>query len=74
MVSGLRGNGDGLEGCRRGLLVAEPGAGDNEVEHLDDLGADAPGKLALAPAVSACSMASTRVLHATVTPWRSSSA
>ena len=46
MVVGFGGDGDGVEAGGGGFWVAQAGAGGDEVEDLDDLGAEAAGELA----------------------------
>ena len=46
MVVGLGGDGERVESGGDGFVVAQAGAGGDEVEHLDDLGAEAAGELA----------------------------
>ena len=45
VVVGLRSDGDRVESGRRGLVIAQAGAGGGLVEYLHDLGAEAAGEL-----------------------------
>ena len=47
VVVGAAGHGERVVSDRGGLVVAQTGAGDDEVEDLDDLGAEAAGELAV---------------------------